>query len=216
MSNFDWSLIAYSFPHLLKGVVVTIEISLLALVAGTLLGIVCGLLSVSGNRWLSTPVAFYVFFVRGTPALVQIFLIYFALPTIGIAISPFWGGVVALTFNAGGYVSEIIRAGIQSIDTGQNEAAKAIGMSRGQTLAHILLPQSWKRVLPGLTNEMITLVKTSSLLSVISVFEVTRAAQVVIADKFAPFELYALLAVFYLVIIALLTQLSSYVEKRLT
>lgn len=215
MTDFDWSIVVYAFPHLLRGVVVTIQISLLALVAGTVLGIACGLLSVSGNKWLSAPVALYVYFVRGTPVLVQIFLIYFALPGIGIHISPFWGGVVALTFNAGGYISEIVRAGIQSVDEGQSEAAKSIGMRKHQTLFHILLPQTWKRVLPGLTNEMITLVKTSSLLSVISIFEVTRAAQVVIADKFTPFEIYALLAVFYLVIISLLAQLSTYVERRL-
>src|SRR5437868_482758 len=112
MTDFDWSIVVYAFPHLLRGVVVTIQISLLALVAGTVLGIACGLLSVSGNKLLSAPVALYVYFVRGTPVLVQIFLIYFALPGIGIYISPFWGGVVALTFNAGGYISEIVRAGI--------------------------------------------------------------------------------------------------------
>ncbi len=215
MGGFDWEIIVYAFPHLLKGVVVTIEISLMALVFGAILGIVCGLLSVSDNKILAGIVKVYVYFVRGTPVLVQIFLIYFALPTVGINISPFWGGVVALSFNAGGYVSEIVRAGIQSIDQGQSEAATSIGMRRHQTLIHVLLPQSWKRILPGLTNEMITLVKTSSLLSVISIYEVTRSAQVVIAEKFTPFELYALLAVFYLVIISILSQISSYVERRL-
>lgn len=215
MTDFDWSIVAYAFPHLVRGVVVTVQISLLALVAGAVLGIACGLLSVSGSKVLSTPVAVYVYFVRGTPVLVQIFLVYFALPVVGIDISPFWGGVVALTFNAGGYISEIVRAGIQSVDEGQSEAAKSIGMRKYQTLFHVLLPQTWKRVLPGLTNEMITLVKTSSLLSAISIFEVTRAAQVVIAEKFTPFEIYALLALFYLVIISLLAQLSTYVERRL-
>lgn len=215
MTDFDTSVILYALPYLLRGIVVTLEISVLALIAGTVLGIACGLLSVSGSRWLAWPVTAYVYFVRGTPVLVQIFLVYFALPGIGIEMTPFWGGVVALTFNAGGYISEIMRAGIQSIDEGQSEAAKSIGMRKHQTLFHILLPQSWKRVLPGLTNEMITLVKTSSLLSVISIFEVTRSAQVVIAEKFTPFEIYALLALFYLVLISLLAQLSTYVERKL-
>ncbi|MGE3871338.1 MAG: amino acid ABC transporter permease [Parvibaculaceae bacterium] len=215
MSGFDWGVVVYAIPHLLSGTLITIQISVLALFAGTLLGVVCGMLSVSEKPWLTVPVFFYVYFVRGTPVLVQIFLIYFSLPVIGIYLSPFWGGVVALTFNAGGYISEIVRAGIQSIDIGQTEAAKAIGMTKQKTLVHILLPQSWRRILPPLTNEMITLIKTSSLLSIISIFELTRSAQVVIADKFTPFEIYSLLAVFYLIIISALSQLSTYVERRL-
>jgi polar amino acid transport system permease protein len=216
VSEFDWSVVVYAIPFILKGGVVTIQISVVTLLLGTVFGIFCGLLSVSENRFLAGMVKVYVYFVRGTPVLVQIFLIYFALPQVGIHLSPFWGGVVALTFNAGGYISEIVRAGIQSIDVGQSEAAKSIGMRKLQILVFVLLPQSWKRILPGLTNELITLVKTSSLLSVISIFEVTRSAQVVIADKFTPFELYALLAVFYLILISALSQLSSYIERRLT
>ena len=123
--------------------------------------------------------------------------------------------MVALSFNAGGFIAEIVRSGLQSIDAGQTEAAKAIGMTNRQGILYILLPQSLRRITPPLTNEVITLVKSSSLLSVISIGELTRAAQAIIAAKFTPFELYALLAVFYLVMISALSKLSEYVEARL-
>ena len=154
-------------------------------------------------------------FVRGTPVLVQIFLIYFALPRIGFELPSFWSGVVRLAFNSGGFISEIVRAGLQSIDAGQTEAALSIGMTNRQSILFILLPQSLRRITPPMTNEVITLVKSSSLLSVISITELTRSAQAIIAERFTPFELYAELAVFYLVIISVLAWFSEFVEKRL-
>ena len=157
----------------------------------------------------------YVYFVRGTPALVQIFLVYFALPRIGFELSSFASGVAALAFNSGGFISEIVRAGLQSIDVGQTEAALSIGMTDRQSILFILLPQSLRRITPPLTNEVITLMKSSSLLSVISITELTRSAQVIIAERFTPFELYAELAVYYLVMISVLAWFSEYVEKKL-
>jgi His/Glu/Gln/Arg/opine family amino acid ABC transporter permease subunit len=215
MGAVDWGVMWYAAPYMLKGAVITLEISALAMVFGTAIGVAGGLLSLTHLAPLRLLVRGYVYFVRGTPALVQVFLVYFALPVIGIEISAFWGGVIALAFNAGGFIAEIVRAGLQSIDAGQTEAAMAIGMTHRQNLLHVLLPQSLRRVTPPLTNELITLVKSSSLLSVISIFELTRSTQVIIAQKFTPFELYALLAVFYLVIISVLSQLSSYIERRL-
>jgi polar amino acid transport system permease protein len=215
MNGFDWGVIWYAIPYMLRGALITVEISALAMVFGTILGIICGLLSLSNVapiRWL---IRTYVYFVRGTPPLVQIFLVYFALPVIGIYVSAFWGGVIALTFNAGAFIAEIVRAGVGSVDAGQSEAAMAIGMTHRQALLHILLPQSLRRITPPLTNELITLVKGSSLLSVISVTELTRSAQLIIAAKFTPFELYAALAVYYLVIISILSQVSEYVERKL-
>jgi len=216
MGGVDWGVMWYAAPYMLTGAVVTLEISALAMLAGTSIGVICGLLSLSDLAPLKWLVRAYVYFVRGTPALVQIFLVYFALPVIGIEISAFWGGVVALAFNSGGFIAEIVRAGLQSIDAGQTEAAMSIGMTNRQTLLHILLPQSLRRITPPLTNEVITLVKSSSLLSAISIFELTRSTQVIIAQKFTPFELYALLAVYYLVIISVLSKVSEYVEARLS
>jgi polar amino acid transport system permease protein len=182
---------------------------------GTTVGVVAGLLSLSDYRLLRGIVRAYVYFVRGTPALVQVFLVYFAMPQLGLELSAFWSGVVALSFNAGGFIAEIVRSGLQSIDAGQTEAAKSIGMTNRQAILFILLPQSLRRITPPLTNEVITLVKSSSLLSVISISELTRSAQAIIAAKFTPFELYAELAVFYLVIISILAKASEYIERRL-
>jgi polar amino acid transport system permease protein len=211
----DWAVMWYAIPYMLQGSLVTLQISALAMVLGSIVGLICGFLLLSELVALKWLVRAYVYFVRGTPALVQIFLVYFALPVIGIDIPAFWGGVVALGFNAGGFIAEIVRAGLQSIDMGQTEAAKAIGMTNRQTLQHILFPQSLRRITPPLTNELITLVKGSSLLSAISIYELTRSTQLIISQKFTPFELYALLAVFYLVIISILSRISEYVEARL-
>ncbi len=215
MDGFDWSVIWYAFPYMVEGAVVTLEISLIAMVLGMAVGTSLGLMSLSNIGPLRWVIRSYVYFVRGTPALVQVFLVYFALPVVGVDIPPFWGGVAALSFNAAGYIAEIVRAGVGSIDVGQTEAAMAIGMTNRQKLVHILLPQSLRRITPPLTNEMITLVKGSSLLSVISISELTRSAQVIIAERFTPFELYAALAVFYLVIVSVLSVLSELVERRL-
>jgi His/Glu/Gln/Arg/opine family amino acid ABC transporter permease subunit len=213
--DFDWGVIWYAIPYMLKGALVTLQLSVMAMIIGCVIGVVFGLLSLSNFAPARIFVRAYVYFVRGTPALVQIFLIYFALPEAGIYIDAFWGGVIALSFNAGGFIAEIVRAGIGSIDRGQTEASMAIGMTHRQGLLYILLPQSLRRITPPLTNELITLVKSSSLLSAISVTELTRSTQVIIAAKFTPFELYFALAVFYLVMISILAKLSEYVEARL-
>lgn len=215
MNGFDWGAVWYAVPYMLRGLLVTLEISFWAMLLSTLVGVVIGLISVSDLRGPKAMVRAYVYFVRGTPALVQIFLVYFALPRIGLELSSFWSGVVALAFNSAGFIAEIVRAGLQSIEIGQTEAALSIGMTTRQCIIFILLPQSLRRITPPLTNEMITLIKNSSLLSVISVTELTRAAQLIIAERFVPFELYAALAVYYLIVISVLSRVSEYVERRL-
>jgi His/Glu/Gln/Arg/opine family amino acid ABC transporter permease subunit len=215
MGGFDWGAIWYAAPYMARGALVTLEISACAMALATVIGFILGLISASDLGVLKALVRIYVYFIRGTPALVQIFLVYFALPRIGLELSAFWSGVVALAFNSAGFIAEIVRAGLQSIDSGQSEAALSIGMTPRQSILFILLPQSLRRITPPLTNEMITLVKTSSLLSVISVFELTRSAQVIIAERFVPFELYFALAVYYLAMITLLSWCSEYVEARL-
>jgi polar amino acid transport system permease protein len=215
MGDFDWGSIWYGAPYMLQGALVTLEISICAMVVASIVGLIMGLVSSSDIGVLKAIIRAYVYFVRGTPALVQIFLVYFALPRIGFELSPFWSGVVALAFNSAGFISEIVRAGLQSIDAGQSEAALSIGMTNRQSILFILLPQSLRRITPPLTNEIITLVKSSSLLSVISITELTRTAQLIIAERFVPFEMYAALAVYYLVMISALSWCSEQLEKRL-
>ena len=211
---FDVWLIVESIPFLVKGAVYTIQVSVLAIVFGLVLGWMLGLIAVSGVRWLRAIAWGYVQFIRGTPLLVQIFLIYFGLPALGINIPAYWSGVIALGLNSAGFQAEIVRAGIESIDRGQTEAARSIGMSGFQTLLFILVPQTIRRVIPPLTNELITLTKSSSLLSAIAVLELTHAGQAIIARTFAPFEIYAAVAVLYLILIAVLSRGSAILERR--
>jgi len=211
---FDFRLIVESIPFLVKGAVYTVQVSVLAIVFGLVLGWMLGLVAVSGVRWLRAIAWGYVQFIRGTPLLVQIFLIYFGLPAFGINIPVYWSGVIALGLNSAGFQAEIVRAGIESIDRGQTEAARSIGMSGFQTLLFILVPQTIRRVIPPLTNELITLTKSSSLLSAIAVLELTHAGQAIIARTFAPFEIYAAVAVLYLVLIAVLSRASALLERR--
>ena len=147
--------------------------------------------------------------------LIQIFLVYFALPVVGVNLPEFWAGVIALALNAAGFIAEIVRAGVGSIEKGQAEAARSIGMRHGQILVHVLLPQSLRAVVPPMTNELITLVKNSALLSVISVYELTRAGQAIIAVHFAPFEIFLLIALYYYVTVSALAWLSRWLERRL-
>jgi len=149
---FDLGLIVDSVPFLLRGAVYTVQVSVLAIAFGLVLGWLFGLASVSGVAALRAVTGCYVQFIRGTPLLVQIFLIYFGLPVLGLNLPAYWSGVIALGLNSGGFQAEIVRAGIESIDRGQTEAARSIGMSRFQTLVFILVPQTIRRVLPPLTN----------------------------------------------------------------
>src|SRR5258708_37143289 len=175
--NLDWGIIGIAIPLLLTGLWTTVRICILAILFGSALGFVLGRAPYSRFAPVRWAVRAYVDFVRGTPILIQIFLVYFALPGLGINLSEFWAGVTALSLNAGGFVAEIVRAGINSIEKGQTEAARSIGMTGRQILIHILLPQAMRPIVPPLTNELINLIKGSALLSVISVSELTPAGQ---------------------------------------
>src|SRR3984893_6990501 len=212
---FDWDLVQKAIPLLGAGLLTSVKICSLAMLIGTALVVLLGLTSMSRcapARWF---VRVYVDFIRGTPLLIQIFLVYFALPVIGVNFNDYWAGVTALTLNAGGFICEIMRGGLQSIDAGQTEAAKSIGMRHRQIVLHVLFPQAWRRILPPLTNELISLVKGSALLSAISVYELTHAGQEIIATYFSPFEIFLLIALYYYALISAFAWLSRYLERRL-
>jgi polar amino acid transport system permease protein len=211
----DWNIVLYAVPLLAAATVVTIQIALLAGITEIVLGFVLGLMSLSRSALIRAPVLIYVDVVRGTPLLVQIFFVFFVLPTIGIRLPEFWAGVIALGANGAAFVAEIVRGGVGSIERGQTEAALSIGMTNRKTLAWILLPQALRQMVPPLTNELINLTKNTSLLSAISVFELTRSGQSIVSIFFAPFEIYTLLALYYYVIVKVLTAFSYYLEKRL-
>jgi polar amino acid transport system permease protein len=211
----DWAIVETAIPLLARGTLVTLQISLVAGILACILGFTLGLCALSHVRVLRWAVGGYVDFIRGTPLLIQIFLVFFALPTIGIRLDEVWAGIVALAFNTSGYIAETVRGGVGSIERGQTEAAKSIGMTNPQILGYILLPQAMRPIVPPLTNELISMTKNSSLLSVISVYELTRAGQAIISVHFVPFEIYLLLALYYYVLIKSLSLLSRWIEGKM-
>jgi len=213
--NFDWAVVQMAVPLLLQGTVMTLKIAAVAGAFGLTGGIALGLLSLGGWAPVRLFVRGYVDFVRGTPLLIQIFIVFFGLPVMGLRLGEFWAGVIALSLNCAGYVAEIVRGTVGSVEKGQTEAAMSIGMTRGQILMYILLPQSFRPMIPALTNDLITLLKNTSLLSVISVYELTRSGQAIIASHFVPLEIFTLLALYYYVIISALSHLSRFIERRL-
>jgi His/Glu/Gln/Arg/opine family amino acid ABC transporter permease subunit len=211
----DWAIVEMAIPLLARGTLVTLQVAAISGVLSLLLGFLLGLCALSRSRMLRAVVGAYVDFIRGTPLLIQIFLVFFALPVVGIRLSEIWAGIAALSFNTSAYVAETVRGGAGSVEHGQTEAAKAIGMTHAQTLVYILLPQALRPMVPPLTNELITMTKNTSLLSVISVYELTRAGQAIISVYFVPFEIYLLLALYYYAIIKTLSWASRRLENRM-
>ena len=213
--NFDFDLVTRSFPLLLLGAGVTIQITALSVGFGLVIGVFMGMARLSKLWMIRSFAAVYVDFIRGTPLLVQIFLIYFALPIIiGQRIDPFVAAITACSINSGAYVAEIFRGGIQSIDKGQMEAGRSLGMTWWQTMRFIILPQAFKRVIPPLGNEFIAMLKDSSLVSVIGFEELTRRGQLIIARTYGSFEIWLTVAFIYLVMTLSISRLVAYLERR--
>ncbi|WP_021169154.1 Glutamine transport system permease protein GlnP [Sporomusa ovata DSM 2662] len=213
--NFDFELILQSFPLLLLGAGVTVQITVLSVGFGLLIGMFVGIARLSTLWPVKVLAAIYVDFIRGTPLLVQIFLIYFALPIIvGQRIDPFIAAITACSINSGAYVAEIFRGGIQSIDKGQIEAGRSLGMTWVQTMRYIILPQAFKRIIPPLGNEFIAMLKDSSLVSVIGFEELTRRGQLVIARTYGSFEIWITVAFIYLVMTLTISRFVDYLERR--
>ena len=213
--NFDMNLVVNSFPLLLIGAGVTIQITVLSTAIGFVIGLVVGVARISHLRPLRLLAEVYVEFFRGTPLLVQIFLFYFALPVItGQRIDPFIAAISACGINSGAYVAEIFRAGIQSVDEGQMEAGRSLGMTWLQTMRYIIVPQAFKRVIPPLGNASIAMLKDSSLVSVIGFEELTRRGQLIIAKTYGSFEIWMSVAVIYLVMTLTISRFVAYLERR--
>ena len=213
--NFDMNLVVNSFPLLLIGAGVTIQSTVLSTAIGFVIGLIVGVARISNLRLLRMLAEVYVEFFRGTPLLVQIFLFYFALPVItGQRIDPFIAAISACGINSGAYVAEIFRAGIQSIDEGQMEAGRSLGMTWLQTMRYIIVPQAFKRVIPPLGNEFIAMLKDSSLVSVIGFEELTRRGQLIIAKTYGSFEIWMSVAVIYLVMTLTISRFVAYLERR--
>ncbi|MGI6540665.1 MAG: amino acid ABC transporter permease [Bacillota bacterium] len=212
----DFSIIPGIMPALLAGAKMTIELAVISVAIGFVIGSLVGIARVSQNRALKVIAGIYVDFIRGTPLLVQLFLVYFGLPTlIGRPVPPFIAAISAMGINSGAYVAEIVRAGIQSIDRGQTEAARSLGLTSSQTMQYIIFPQAFRRIIPPLGNEFIAMLKDSSLVSVIALEDLLRKGQVVITRTFRPFEVYTVVALIYLVMTFVISKLVSWSERKL-
>jgi polar amino acid transport system permease protein len=200
-------------PELWTGAKITLSLFAITLLLSIPLGLVLALLRLSGIKALDYIVNFYIWVMRGTPLMLQIFFIYFALPAVNILLPAYTTAVVAFVLNYAAYFAEIFRAGIQGVGKGQYEAAKTLGMSYGQTMRRIVLPQMWKKILPPLSNETITLVKDTSLVYVLALQDVMRVTYQLVQREFnlMPFSV---AAAFYLIMTLILTWGFQKMEKR--
>ncbi|MBV2182019.1 MAG: amino acid ABC transporter permease [Castellaniella sp.] len=208
-------LIMHASPFLLQGVILTIQFALASMVLGLMLGIVVAIMGISNNPILNRTARGYVSLMRGTPLLVQIFLIYYGLPSIGISLDPTTAGILALTANAGAYLSESMRGAILGIGHGQWAASHSLGLSYLETLRFVICPQALRLAVPSLGNTLISLIKDTSLVSVITVTELLRSAQEVIATTFQPLPLYIAVALIYWILSTALSWGQRRVELRL-
>lgn len=213
--QFDFLALYEALPALLVGALATLRITALSIAVGLVIGLGAGLARVWPNSFLRSISSAYIELIRGTPLLVQIFLVYFGLPALGLNLDPFVAGVLAMGINSGAYVGEIVRGGIESIAQGQMEAALSLGMSWWQSMYYIVLPQALFRILPSLGNEFIALLKDSSLVSTIAIAELTRTGQIIITRTFKSFEIWVGVALFYFIMTYAISRAVKYSEKRM-
>lgn len=211
---FRWDLLKEAMPKLIKGAGMTIALTVLSLIFGVTGGLVLALARLAPMKLFRPLAVGYVELVRGTPLLMQIYVIYFVLPAFGIVLDGFISGVIALSLNAAAYTSEIFRAGIESIDIGQMEAAKSLGMGFSKAMRWVILPQTVQRVLPPMTNEAVALLKDSSLVSVVAISELMRTGKEIATNSGSPTTVYLSVAVVYLAMTLPLTWLVRQLETR--
>ncbi len=209
-------------PSLLQGAVLTMQITFVSVLFGVLIGLFVSLGKLSPKKYLRLPAVAYIDVIRGTPLFVQILLVYFGFPSLcsdllgaSVRLSPMVAGVLVCSVNSGAYVAEIFRAGIVSIDKGQWEAAKSLGMPSKMVMRLVVLPQAFKRIVPPLGNEFIILLKDTSLLSVIGVSELTRRGQLYVSVTFEAFTVYIGVALVYLCMTLAISKFVAFLEKRL-
>lgn len=209
--DFIWMVL----PLLFKGAVMTVQLAVLAIIFGTIIGLIIALMKIDHRPWLNFIGSFYTWFFRGIPLLVQLIFLYYGLPAVGIVLTPYSAAVIGLSLCGGAYIAEIIRAGIQSIEKGQMEAALSLGMSYRQAMGRVIVPQTYRRLLPPMGNEFITLLKDVALVSVITMVDLLRSAQLLNQTYFRPFELYAAVAILYLILTSIFTVAVGYLERKL-
>ncbi len=225
--NIDFGRVWEWMPTFFEGTLVTIVLSLSTVIIGSLIGLVVVLMKMSNVKPLKVIADLYTNVVRGTPMLLQLFIWLYGLPMLGISFSglSFLGGtygtrefitaIVALAINSGAYVSEVLRGGLEAVDKGQTEAGRALGLSKRETMFSIIIPQAIRTVLPGLGNEFITMIKESSIVSTVGVFDVMYTSNIVKASTYSIFEPLIVVGVIYFILTYSLSALMKNLEKRL-
>jgi polar amino acid transport system permease protein len=212
--DFDFKIFAEALPLLLDGALLTLQLTLVSVTIGLTIGILMGLARVSKSAPLKYLAITYVTVFRGVPLLVTLMFLYYGLPSAGVQLSAYAVGVIALSVTNGAYVTEIVRAGIESIDTGQMRAARSLGMSYAKAMQRIILPQALRRVLPPITNESITLLKNTALVSTISLADLLRVGVEIMTWKANTFSPFAGVALLYLCMTLPMQAFNSHLERR--
>lgn len=215
LADFNFRVIFEYLPLFLTGLKSTFLISIVSIMLALVVGIIACACRISGIRSIKYPAIAYIEIIRSTPLLVQIYFLYFGLPTLGIRIPELQTGILALTLNSGAYIAEIIRAGINSVDDGQIEAGISSGLNYLQRMRFIILPQALGVTVPPLLGQSIVLVKDSALLSLISVMELTRCGQTMTSERFMPSEAFFTVAFFYMCIYFCLKALADWSQRKL-
>jgi His/Glu/Gln/Arg/opine family amino acid ABC transporter permease subunit len=213
--SFSWLAIWQGLPYLLQGAGLTIVISAAAMLLALILGMVVALVSQAPWRPARRLVRAYVEAFRNTPLLIQIFIVYFGLPQVGLRLSPFLSGLSALTLYTAAYNTEIFRAGLEAVPTGQHEAARSTGLTPLQEAVHVIIPQAFRISFPALGNNLVSLVKNSSLVSIIGMVELMFVANDISFNNFRSFEIYGAAAVLYVILVLTLTKILNLTESRI-
>ncbi|TEW56826.1 amino acid ABC transporter permease [Psychromonas sp. RZ22] len=207
--DLDFTPVIESFPALLDGTMITISVTIISLIIACVIGMLIGVVRSNGNSVLSCFFNVYVSVIRGTPLLVQLFIWYYGLPRVGIMLPSFLCGILGLSLYSSAYISEIVRGAIQSIEKGQMEAARSLGMSKRQGMTKIIIPQAIVRMLPPLGNEFIALIKNSALISLITIHDLMHEGTNIISTSYRDLETYLVIAVIYFV----LTNISTFILR---
>lgn len=212
----DAEILKNMLPILLHGSIMTIELTFISVILGSIIGMITSILKLSKNKVIVSIVSFYTWLFRGTPMLLQLFFFYYALPFLGVELSSKEAAILGLSLNSGAYMCEIIRGGILSIDKGQFEACKALGFTYTQTLRRVILPQTFRVIIPSVGNEFITMLKDTSLVSGIAMEELMRSAQLQISATARPVEAFFIAGSLYLIMTTIFTTIFSATEKKLS
>ena len=211
-----WQILTTKLPVFFQGVGTTVELALCTAIFGTLLGIVVALLRMSRVKLLKVLAGAYIEFLRGTPLLVQVLIVFYGLPQMGVKLPRMTAGTVALVINSAAYMAEIVRSGIQAIDGGQTEASRSLGMNGAQTMIYIILPQAIKNILPAIGNELIALLKETAVAGYVAVVDLTRAGNLVRNNTYDAVNPLLIVAATYLILVVALTKLLWVFERRLS